>query len=836
MSGLYQRALEIYRQSVGLPLAPKAAKAAAKTASIEDVSPTEREQILHEMDEVVAGSRIRVDADTFRLSPRHSGAGLPLLINVAAVAVLVAAVVVSSLALNRQEKTLAAAGGSFLSAEGKLIEALRQESQRELAEKDRAVLEAQARLAEVSQERERLRSQTADAIRQREEQLAAQLARTLEAERARLQAQGLSATSVDQRLAAFEAQRRAELDSQAEAFRRQVQEEAARQERAISELSGRYEQSLREAQEQRAAVEKDLQARQAELQQQVRLQSDRTQSLERERAELTRLQAAQGRENLVLDQLLNMYDTVNRRIAAGQDTEALQGLAAMREYLDQEPARSLPGIQRRRPVEAFLIGSLEELIESRQARQERQTAAAVLEAGAKLEALRVGIRRAEERFQAGDYAAARGLYLAALAEVPEAARGEERLARLREMEAERGRRSALELAAAGAAAYGEARWRNTLDRYQEAVATLLGDPALASRLVAQVGRATVELERQNAPAAPLAAQTAALQAEQTAALKQYAEQVRALQEENARLSALNATLRSREAQSLAAGEEEQRAAQRVLDAYQAVNRSLQASRYGEAAARLQQLRASLDQEPARSLPGMQGRRPVELFLISSLEELIAARTRQGETSDEGARRTARFGAALQQAEASYGQGQWQASLDQYRQALALLLADGAAARRVTEQVAEAGYQQKAAPLRAGVAQRETLRSQLETLQAQYAQERVGSARSSLSSPESLATLLQAKLLTLQILSSEPVASSHPQLYDQLQQYLDSFASQQTLDGRYSALQDVLGILDNALGTQKTPSDRLAEIWRRYVHTDRDDLLEELFERLQTLLK
>ena len=161
MSGLYQRALEIYRQSVGLPLAPKAEKAAAKAPSIEDVSPTEREQILHEMDEVVAGSRLRVDADTFRLNPRHSGAGLPVLINVAAAGVLVAAVVVSSLALNRQEKTLAAAGGSILSAESKLIEVLRQESQRELAQKDRAVLEAQARLAE-----ERLQSGNLEALRE----------------------------------------------------------------------------------------------------------------------------------------------------------------------------------------------------------------------------------------------------------------------------------------------------------------------------------------------------------------------------------------------------------------------------------------------------------------------------------------------------------------------------------------------------------------------------------------------------------------------------------------------------------------------------------------------
>jgi hypothetical protein len=864
MSGLYQRALEIYRQTVGLRLVPKDEAA----PSIEEVSPAEREKILHQIDEVVARNRVVLAPESFRISPRRSGIGLPLWINAVVVAVLLAAMVVSSRLLNRQEQVLAAGGGAILSAESKLIETLRQESQRELAQKDRAILEAQARLAEVSRERERLRSETAEAIRRREGELAGELTQALEAERARLQAQGLSTSTVDQRLASFEADRRSELDRQAEAFRRQVEEQAALREQEIAQLSGQYEQSLRQAQEQRARLETDMQARQAELQQQVRQQSEQTQSAERERAataaELARLQEAQARQNLVLDQLLTMYDTVNRQISAGQDAQALQSLGALRAYFDQEPARSLPGIQRRRPVEMFLIGSLEELIQARQSRQEQQKAATLVEAGSRLDALRQGMQRAEERFQAGDYGAARQLYQAALAEVPEALRGQERLARLEELERERTRRGALELAAQGAASYQAGQWQATLDRYRQALVELLGDQALAGRLVEQVGRASRELELAALPAAAAPgqpevtpAQLAELQAQQAAAV----EQIRTLQAENARLSS---TLSSREQQALQA-RQEQLAAGQVSSAYQGVNRSLQAGRYAEAQGELAELRASLDREPARSLPGMQARRPVELFLISSLEELIAAKTRQGETAEAGAARQAgQVSAALREAQVSYAHGQYQSSLDQYRQALELLLADAAAARRVVDQVAEAGYQLKAAPLvaqaqqargvasqlqaendqlqveveraQAQTAEREVLRSRLAGLKAQYAHERSSSSRASLNTPETLATLLQAKLLTLQILASEPVASSYPQLYDQLQEYLDSFASQQLLDGRYSALQDALSVLDNALGTERTPGARLSELWRRYVYTDRDDLLADLFERLETLLR
>lgn len=790
MSGLYQRALQIYRQSVGLHLVPKGEQGAVGG----EISPADRELVDRQINELLAKDRVRLEPDSFKTVARRSGAGLPLLINGLALGVLIAVLLVSSFLLNRQEQTLASKTGSILSAESKLIETLRQESERELAQRDRVILDAQAKLTEVSQERERLRTETAETIRRREEELAAELARTLQTERSRLQSQGLSTAVVNQRLASFEDEARTELATQAAVFRRQAEQEAARREQAISELSAQYEQNLRAAQEERSRQESDLQARQAELQSQIRHQSEQAQNLERERAaataELARLQDTLRREQLVVDQLLTMYDSVNRELAAGRDDRALESLASMRAYFDKEPARSLPGIQKRRPVEMFLIGSLEQLTRER-ARREEAPAASLIETAERVAALNSQAASAEERFRASDFAAARRMYLAALSELPAAKSSQAGLEQVAALEAQRLRQSFDGLASEGAALAVDSRFDESLQRFRQALAVLLGDRGAADRLVNQIAEASLALR-------PAAAPAGGLEAEQR--------------------------------------RQEQLVNEQILAAYTAVNRSLQGGNYNAALQELAGLRAGLDREPARSLAAVQQRRPVELFLIGSLEELIAARRREGEQAKQ-------TGSALAQGETSYRQGLYQASLDQYRQALELLLADKAAAARVVSQVAEAGYRLQAAPLvtevqeaRSREAARKALQERLSALRTEYAQQRSRSARTSQASGETLATLLQAKLLTLQILSSEQVSSRYPQLYDQMQKYLDTFAEQQLLDGGYSGLQDAVDLLAAALGEPAPDKSRLLELWRRFSHTDRADLLTQLLARLEKLLR
>ena len=282
----------------------------------------------------------------------------------------------------------------------------------------------------------------------------------------------------------------------------------------------------------------------------------------------------------------------------------------------------------------------------------------------------------------------------------------------------------------------------------------------------------------------------------------------------------------------------------ILSAYDGINRRSRPAIPDAALKSLAALRDSLDREPAASLPAIRDRRPVELFIIGSLEELIrnradsnrgdvaaliAATTRIAALRDKAAqaerlyqqkdyagakealplgpgrntrgqnrRREAGLPVLLDaQAELAAtrrsGQdfiaqgtgfardGQWQAALDRYRTALGLLLGDGVAADALVAQVAEAGLRLGAAaePPRASL-----VSDRIESLKAEILRQGVDpGAGAGAIQGEDLTALLQAKLLLWQIIGSDPIKTTYPDLYETMQKYFDTFASQQRQAGQ-----------------------------------------------------
>jgi hypothetical protein len=127
-------------------------------------------------------------------------------------------------------------------------------------------------------------------------------------------------------------------------------------------------------------------------------------------------------------------------------------------------------------------------------------------------------------------------------------------------------------------------------------------------------------------------------------------------------------------------------------------------------------------------------------------------------------------------------------------------------------------------------------SRLRELRAQY-QAYVAltpaAAASELDSPQSLSTLLQAKILVRQILDTEPVRSRYPQLGATMERYFTALAAQKEADGRRAALQDLDGLLarlnasDRPAGAPSFPS---------YRRSAEGDPLLALLNRLEALLQ
>ena len=800
MSGLYQRALQIYRQTVGLRLVGKGEEG----LDIEDVSPEDRAKILRQINEVIDSNRIRVEPDTFTITAKRSGTGLPILINGAIVAVVAATILIFSFFFNRQEDVLASGAGTILSAESKVIETLREESQEQLQLKDREILSFQQQLQDTLERQRRLQAETDQTIRQREEQLEEEFQRTLEEERQRLLDQGLAAAAVEERLQTFEAEQRSELEAEFETFRRRTEEASAQREEAIAGLVREYEQNLQSAQVERSELEKQLQERETELQRQY---EERAQALESDRArvaaQLNRLQEEQRQEQLVRDQILSAYETVNINIAAGEYAMALRQLESIRSYLDQEPARSLAGIQRRRPVERFIIASLEDLIRSRSA-QEEQDLDSLIAAGSRINALNQGISRANQLLEQGDTAAARQQYLSALGEIPSARRGYEGLAEIDERADARVRQAAGTAISRGNTLYRNDQFQASLDRYREALTILLEDSNAAGRIVDQIAEISLRLSPVIAATPEQPQPVAQPDEEQLRLVGQYQERIETLEDENARMANQLKGLQERE-QSLQNENDRMTAALERLEAQESSLKSENA-RLAEQLERLQ--------EQQQLLQGDQTQVAAQVQRLQGEREALSAQARQlRDEKDKLAEQVKQLQAEKDGLISIRDRIQVERdSLEEERNRLA------------QEQKLAAEVE----------AEREKLRERLDTLETRFRTQRRSADLRGDTSPETLANLLEAKLLTWQIIGSDPIAGQHPELYDTMERYLDTLTEQSLLEGRYTAVQDMITVVDALLST---PAAQVpAELWRRYSYTDREDLLTRLIDKIDLLLE
>jgi hypothetical protein len=450
-----------------------------------------------------------------------------------------------------------------------------------------------------------------------------------------------------------------------------------------------------------AEMKRQLAAREQEL------ASDR----DRVSGELSALRRQQEQERLLLDQLLTGYERVNQSLQQRDYEQALAGLAAQRAFFDDRAVASLPAVQKRRAIEFFLIDSLEELIRSRQNRVSTDTKA-LLEASSLIGAAADRVRRGQELEQAGQALAARDAYRDAMAQIPAIREGYARLEALLAAEQtqaqERSRREWGALVRQGNVFFEGGSFRESLQRYQQALALLLEDEALSRRVTENIRDAGYRL----LAADDLERRLTAVEKERDTAL--------------ARLKALSSV------------EEERDAALAKLNQLVAVEQQRDA-----AWARLNQLTAVEQQRNAA---------------LAKLNELAA--------------------------------------VEQQRAAVLARLRD--------------------------------LRVQYQA----YTALRPAAAASELDSPQSLSTLLQAKILVRQILDTEPVRSRYPELNATMERYFTALAAQKEVDGRRAALQE----LDTMLARLTARAQPGTPSFTAYRRGSEPDPLLALFNRLEALLQ
>lgn len=382
------------------------------------ISEEDRQEILEQIEKVVAENRIPVDETLFQITPRKGGALFPILLNLITILLVGGAVFFAFRYFQARQEVLSLETRQYLSTEGKLIEELRKESQEKIRQKEQEIGQIQAELEELDRQSRELQEDMETRVEARAEQLREELEAELAAERERLREQGISQEEIEAQLRELEESRSAEFSSRLEAFRREMETELQEKEQELAEAKEMARDILEEASRERAELEEESRRREEELRAQFEEEREalETRSTEAE-AKLEELARIRDRESLINDQLIGAYEDVIGKIQAGDIAGAETALAELETFIRDPAVQNLPAISKRKKIELFIIENLRETLETKAAKPAVETKS-LLEGANLLVKAREIVAKADAASEAGDVEESRRLYRQALEAVP----------------------------------------------------------------------------------------------------------------------------------------------------------------------------------------------------------------------------------------------------------------------------------------------------------------------------------------------------------------------------------------------------------------------------------
>jgi len=476
------------------------------------ISKEDQQEILAEIERVSEESRISVTPETMAIKAAKRGFVFPLLVNIFFIVLLAGGGFTLYYFFQRGETVLMEEGSAIVSAEGKLIEELKKESEAALQAKNRQINQIQSQLEDIDKQRRELQANMDEKIAAREAELRSTLDAELAAERERLRQQGISEVDITSRLNALEAEKAAAFQQELDSFKRQAEEDRLRDEENLKALQDEYQQNLAQAEAERKRVREEAAAREAELRSQL---DARTEELEQAtleaKAELNRLAAQAEKQTLAAGQLTGFYSRVKGDIQEGDFDGALGNLDAIKEYLDDPAVATLPNMMQRRDIELFVVDSISSLVKGEMQKSEADVTSLIASADL-FNDMKNRVIEGDEFFRQGDIGTAEARYREALDLMPEINRAHSYFI-TREDEVEQLRRQSLrDFLGRAEDAFGRGDYTAALDNYTKALAYLPEDAATVEKMVSQVRRsgyemgiAELRLQDTSNAAAPLAA-------------------------------------------------------------------------------------------------------------------------------------------------------------------------------------------------------------------------------------------------------------------------------------------------------------------------------------------
>jgi hypothetical protein len=488
VSGLFQRALEIRNHAQE--------KIEGEEFVLDEdsgISKEDQREILREIETAVQESRISVTPETMAVRAGKKGFLFPLLVNILFIVLLAGGGFALYYLFQRGETVLMEEGGAIASAEGKLLEELRKESEAALQAKNREINQIQARLQNIDKQRQELQVSMDEKVAAREAELRSALEAELAAERERLRQQGVSEADITSRMQVLETEKTADFQTELETFTQQAEAERLQQEEDLRALQLEYQQNLAQVEDERRRVQEEADAREAELEARLDAQAAQLEQATLEaRAALNKLAAQQEKQTLAAAQLTGFYSRVKENLQEGDYDGAREDLQAIKEYLDDPSVATLPNILQRREIELFVVDSISGLVEAETKKTDTDPTSLIASADL-LNAMKNRVIEGDNLFRQGDIAGAEVKYREALDLMPEISKAHAYFL-AREDEADRVRRQTLrDFLRQAENAFARGDYTAALDGYTKALAYLPEDAATVEKMISQVSRAGYEL-------------------------------------------------------------------------------------------------------------------------------------------------------------------------------------------------------------------------------------------------------------------------------------------------------------------------------------------------------
>ena len=335
----------------------------------------EKAQILGQIEEAASANRLTVDTEQFH--PEKRGILFPVLVNVAAVVLIVGAWFGAEAYFQTRQQGLQLKSDKMFSTESKLLAKVLEDSKNQLAAKNAEIDKIQGDMTKLAQEKADLQKSFENRVAVQERTLRQEMADALAVEKKRLQAEGLSPAEVEQRLKDFEAKKNAEFNNRLDTYRNQVQAEIDQKTLAVTALQSKLQSTVTEQENLRKEVEKQTKEREKDLQSQLSSQAADLDLLKKEKDDLN---AFYRQADAAMASVRSAFDT-------GDWAQTQAAVLGLRQVLAKASASASDAVRSRALAQSVMASTLDTAVTN------LTGAASKAEANAQIEAVKAQAKK-----------------------------------------------------------------------------------------------------------------------------------------------------------------------------------------------------------------------------------------------------------------------------------------------------------------------------------------------------------------------------------------------------------------------------------------------------------